>query len=80
MRRCLCDDDDATIDDGDATIDDDNVMIDDDNVMIDDGNASDDANAHTACGTEQYAPTYRTPCHAPNRTPHVQLYTFKWST
>ena len=28
-RRCLCDDDDATIDDGDATIDDDDAMIDD---------------------------------------------------
>ena len=28
-RRCLCDDDDATIDDDDATIDDDDATIDD---------------------------------------------------
>ena len=38
----MIDDDDATIDDGDAT--------------IDDGDASDDANAHSARGTGQYAP------------------------
>ena len=48
MRRCLCDD-------GDATIDDDDASIDDDDATIDDGDASDDANAHTARGTRQYA-------------------------
>ena len=37
MRRCLCDDDDATIDDDDATIDDDDATIDDDDATIDDG-------------------------------------------
>ena len=36
-RRCLCDDDDATIDDGDATIDDGDATIDDDDATIDDG-------------------------------------------
>ena len=36
-RRCLCDDDDATIDDGDATIDDDDATIDDGDATIDDG-------------------------------------------
>ena len=45
-RRCLCDDDDATIDDGDATIDDDDAIIDDGDATIDDGDASDGANAH----------------------------------
>ena len=36
-RRCLCDDDDATIDDDDATIDDGDATIDDDDATIDDG-------------------------------------------
>ena len=51
-RRCLCDDDDATIDDDDATIDNDDATIDGD-ATIDDDDASDDANAHTARGTGQ---------------------------
>ena len=101
-RRCLCDDDDATIDDGDATIDDGDATIDDDDATIDDDDATiddddddatiddddatiydGDANAHSARGTGQYAPPgarRHAGRHAPNRTPHVHLYTFKWST
>ena len=63
MQRCLCDDGDATIDNDNATIDDDNATIDDGDATIDDGDAtiddgdaSDNANAHTACGTRQYTP------------------------
>ena len=49
MRRCLCND-------GDATIDNDDAVIDDDNATIDSGDAGDDANAHTAHSTGQYTP------------------------
>ena len=77
LEVALRDDVYATMDDGDATID-------DDDATIDDGDASDDANAHTARGTEQYAhrarAAMRTPRHASNLTPHIHLCTFKWST
>ena len=39
-RRCLCDDDDATIDDDDATIDDGDATIDDGDATIDDDDAT----------------------------------------
>ena len=39
-RRCLCDDDDATIDDGEATIDDGDATIDDGDATIDDDDAT----------------------------------------
>ena len=39
-RRCLCDDDDATIDDDDATIDDGDATIDNGDATIDDGDAT----------------------------------------
>ena len=45
-RRCLCDDDEATIDDDDATIDDGDTTIDDGDATIDDGDATiDDGDA-----------------------------------
>ena len=39
-RRCLCDDDDATIDDGDAMIDDGDATIDDGDATIDNDDAT----------------------------------------
>ena len=48
-RRCLCDDDDATIDDDDATIDDDDATIDDGDATIDDGDATID-DSHDGIG------------------------------